>query len=218
MYHYWHPDVGYRKAKINNNVFRELDPKKYPVLVCLDHDVILHPKFIEDHYRAHEKENFDPFLLMGRRVDLSEAITQRITPENLRKFTKGLSLALIASKLKGETRNILRSTRLSGPRWLLHLLKRDRVFDLVGSNFSVSTATMIAVNGYNEDFKSYWGEDGDLFVRLRNLGIKRDGLMGYAIQWHLFHKRLVDTPAHVEAYQELLKDTVYTVCLNGIRK
>ena len=218
IYHYWHPDVGYRKAKINNNVFRELDPKRYPVVICVDHDVILHTRFVEDHYRAHEKAGFKPLLFMGRRVDLSAELTAQIRPENLRTFIQGLSFKLIRSSLKGETRNVLRSVRLTGPSWLLHLLKRDRVMDLLGSNYSVSTETLIQVNGYNEDFKSYWGEDGDLFVRLRNLGIERYGLIGYAIQWHLFHKRLEENPEHVIAYQAMLKDTTYTVCENGIRK
>lgn len=218
IYHYWHPDVGYRKARINNNVFRELDPARYPVVICLDHDVILHPKFVEDHYTAHSKNNFEPLLFMGRRVDLSPELSREITPENLQSHVKGLSAKLIFSAMKGQTKNVLRSFRLSGPRWLLRMLKRDRVFDLLGSNYSISTRTLIDVNGYNEDFKNYWGEDGDLFVRLRNLGIKRDGLIGYAVQWHLFHKRLEETSEYVATYQALLKNSTYTVCSNGIRK
>jgi glycosyltransferase involved in cell wall biosynthesis len=218
IYHYWHPDVGYRKAKINNNVFRELDPNRYAVVICVDHDVILHPRFVEDHYREHEKARFNPLLFMGRRVDLSPALTAELSPETLHESIQGLSLKLIVSGLKGETKNIFRSVRVAGPDWLIHLLKRDRVYDLLGSNYSVTTKTLIQVNGYNEDFKSYWGEDGDLFVRLRNLGIQTYGRIGYAIQWHVFHKRLDETKEHVDAYQSLLKNKTYTVCENGIRK
>jgi len=218
IYHYWHPDVGYQKAQINNKVFRELNPERHPILVCLDHDVILHPRFIEDHYLVHEKQSFTPFLFMGRRVDLGRDLSEEITPQNLRHFTQGLNLSLLISAFRGQTRHALRSLRLAGPRWLLRLLKRDRVFDLLGSNFSLTTQVMLDVNGYNEDFKSYWGEDGDLFVRLRNLGIKRDGLSGYAVQWHLYHDRLTETEAHVIAYQALLEDHSYTICKNGIQK
>ena len=64
---------------------------------------------------------------------------------------------------------------------------------------------MLEVNGYNENFKSYWGEDGDLFVRVRNLGVKHYGLIGYAIQWHLHHKRLEETPEHVAGYSRASK-------------
>lgn len=77
---------------------------------------------------------------------------------------------------------------------------------------------MLEVNGYNEDFQSYWGEDGDLFVRVRNSGVKHYGIIGYAVQWHLYHRRLEETIEHVQSYQRLLQDREYRVCKNGIQK
>ena len=216
IFHHWHPDEGYRKAKINNSVFRQIDPKRHPILICVDHDVIVHHRFVEDHYRAHANENFSPLLFMGRRVDLSPKISAEITSESVHTFNQGLTLFM--SGLKGETRSVLRSIRLTGPKPLLHFLKRDRVYDLLGSNYSINTQSMIDVNGYNEDYQSYWGEDGDLFVRVRNRRIKYYGLIGYAIQWHLFHERLEETKENVEKYQKLLKTTDYIECKNGIRK
>jgi glycosyltransferase involved in cell wall biosynthesis len=218
IYHIWHPDEGYRKAKINNTVFRQIDPLKFPVILCVDHDVVVHHRFVEDHYRAHAKEQFKPLLFMGRRVDLSPEMTAKLNSSNVNQFNLGLTFDLFKSGLKGETKHVMRSVRLEGPEWLLKLTKRDRVSDLLGSNFSISTQVMIDVNGYNEDFKSYWGEDGDLFVRVRNSGVKHYGIIGYAIQWHLYHKRLVETKEHVDAYQSLLKDRDYKVCKNGIQK
>ena len=218
IYHIWHPDQGYRKATINNKVFQQIDPSRHAILICVDHDVIVHPRFVEDHYRVHAEQGFKPLMFMGRRIDLSPELTQQINPKNVFDFTQGLNGSLIWSGMKGETKNILRSLRLKGPDWLLHLLKRDRVFDLLGSNYSISTQVMKDVNGYNEDFKSYWGEDGDLFVRVRNSGIKIIGRIGYAIQWHLYHQRLEETQEHIEMYQKLLKDTEYKRCKNGIVK
>ena len=218
MYHVWHPDQGYRKSKINNNVLRQINPERFEVLIFVDHDVVLHHRFVEDHYLAHAKCNFAPLLWMGRRVDLSPELTEKITPQNVKHFNLGLNWPLLQSSFRGQTKNVLRSVRLDLPKGLSHLLKRDRVFDLLGSNFSVSTRIMFQVNGYNEDFKSYWGEDGDLFVRIRNSGVKVDGRIGYAVQWHLFHKRLEETPAHIEQYQALLDNREYRECKNGIRK
>lgn len=218
IYHFWHPDLGYRKAKINNTVFREINPERFPIIICIDHDVIVHPRFVEDHYQIHAARGFKPFLFMGRRVDLSEALTQKITPENVLAFARGLNFDLIRSSLKGETRNVLRSVRLSGPKWLLKVLKRDKVYDLLGSNYSISTQTLREVNGYNEDFQGYWGEDGDLFVRVRNRGVPCLGMIGYAVQWHLYHKRLEETPENVAKVRELLNNTTYIECKNGIQK
>jgi len=218
IYHHWHPDEGYRKAKINNTVFRGLDPNRISVVICIDHDVILHHRFVEDHYLAHRGEGFKPLLFMGRRVDLGPELTQKIQPDDVSGFQRGLGFELMVSALRGETRNVLRSVRLEGPKWLLKLLKRDRVYDLLGSNYSIDLKTLIEINGYNEDFKSYWGEDGDLFVRVRNKGVRHYGIIGFAIQWHLYHERLEETPEHVEAYQALVANTTYTECKNGIRK
>jgi len=216
--HVWHPDEGYRKSKINNTVFRQLDPKKYQMVICVDHDVIVHPQFVEDHFKAHQEVGFTPLMFMGRRVDLSEALTKKINTSNVLQFTSGLQWELVESGLKGETKNVMRSLRLDAPAWVLKLLKRDRVFDLLGSNFSISTQALMDVNGYNEDFKSYWGEDGDLFVRVRNSGVKCTGKIGYAVQWHLYHDRLEETPEHIEMYRALLKNTDYKRCKNGITK
>ena len=218
IYHSWHPDEGYRKAKINNTVFRQIDPAKFAVIICVDHDVVVHHRFVEDHYRAHEKERFQPLLFMGRRVDLSAQLTAQLNPDNVTIFNHGLNIELLKSAWKGETKNVMRSWRLTGPAWWLKALKRDRVYDLLGSNYSITTQTLNDVNGYNEDFKSYWGEDGDLFVRVRNSGVKHYGIIGYAIQWHLFHQRLEETKAYVDQYQALLKNTDYKVCPNGIKK
>jgi len=218
IFHIWHPDDGYRKAKINNTVFRQIDPDKYPIIVCVDHDVILHHRFVEDHFVAHEKASFAPLLFMGRRVDLSEELSKTITEENVLRFNQGLQWSLLESGIKGETKNILRSVRLDAPQWITKLLKRDRVYDLLGSNFSISTQVLRDVNGYNEDFNSYWGEDGDLFVRVRNSGVPCVGKIGYAIQWHLYHERLEETPEHVEMYRALLNDKEYRRCKNGITK
>jgi glycosyltransferase involved in cell wall biosynthesis len=214
IYHIWHMDAGYRKAKINNNVFREIDAKKYPILVCLDHDVIVHYQFLEDHLNAHREVSFGPLLFMGRRVDLGSEVSKKITPSNIKQFTAGLNFELIRSAIKGETKNIFRSVRLDAPEWVTKILKRDRVYDLLGSNYSITTQVMKDVNGYNEDFKSYWGEDGDLFVRVRNTGTKCIGKIGYAVQWHLFHERLTETPEHIEMYRALINNHEYRWCEN----
>jgi len=180
--------------------------------------VVLHHRFIEDHRLEHEKVNGEPLLFMGRRVDLGPELTAKLNPENILKFNQGLGLDLIQSAIQGETKNILRSIRLDLPNWLKKITKRDRVYDLLGSNFSVTLKVMKQVNGYNEDYQSYWGEDGDLFVRIRNSGIKIKGTIGIAVQWHLHHQRLLETPEHISQYQKLLKNNDYRRCQNGIEK
>jgi hypothetical protein len=92
------------------------------------------------------------------------------------------------------------------------------VRDLIGSNFSISSETLYRVNGYDENFKEYWGEDGDLFIRVRNSGATIAGSKALAIQYHLDHKRPEIRAGAVEAYEAALKRTDLISCRDGIEK
>lgn len=211
--HVWHDDHGYDKSGINNATFRKL--KEFEIVVCIDHDVILHPQFIEDHVSIHRV--CSNALFMGRRVDLGPKITETINENNVSGFVKGLSLPLIQSGLNGDSRNIGRSIRIASP-FLRKLLNRHDVSDLLGSNYSINRELLYRINGYNEDYKAYWGEDGDLFIRARNSGANLIGAKNFAVQYHLYHDRLEPKPEHQSRYLELLNDRSYVTCPNGIFK
>ncbi len=215
--HIWHPDQGYQKATINNLVFRKVGA--YPVTICIDGDVVCHYQFIEDHLQIHKK--IKRACLMGRRVDLSSKITSQLNEENILDFNSGSDLYqkfhFLMDGFQGRTKNIMRAFRIKN-FILRKLTKRDQVKDLLGSNFSLATSLLYEVNGYNEDFKSYWGEDGDLFIRLRNLGVRLMGVKSCAIQFHLDHPRLAPNIESQNRYQSLLKNFEYRRCDNGIIK
>jgi glycosyltransferase involved in cell wall biosynthesis len=210
--HHWHPDEGYRKALINNTVFRTLGD--FDVVILVDGDTIEHEKFVEDHLSMHDKKRT---LFMGRRIDLGPEISGSITPASVQEIQRGLSWPLLKSWWTGETKNLSRALRISAPL-LQSLFRRGRVRDLLGSNFSICRELLWEINGYDEEFEGYWGEDGDLFVRARNSGARILGLKSFAIQFHLFHKRLVPTKAHEENYQRQLQDPSYRHCEAGIFK
>ena len=60
------------------------------------------------------------------------------------------------------------------------------------------------------------GEDGDLFVRLRNLGRAAINAKGLCVQFHVFHKRREPTRANVEWYDRMLKDSTYVWAEKGL--
>lgn len=213
LHHVWHPDEGYRKSEINNTVFRKL--ANYDVVICVDHDVILHHHFVEDHLSIHEENPNACF--MGRRVELGRGLSATINEGNVTQFNAGVPLRLFVSGLRGDSSHVNRGIRIASPK-LQVLLGRTRVPDLLGSNFSIARSLLYQINGYNEDYRSYWGEDGDLFVRIRNSGAKIIGIKGFAIQYHLDHPRLEPDSASQLRYTELLKDTSYVRCKNGIEK
>ena len=152
---------------------------------------------------------------MGRRVDLGPSVSRKVTEDNVLKFNRGLGWKLFYSWLKRDTPNLFRALRIPW-RWARAVFGRDKVPDLLGSNFSVTTKLLFEVNGYNEDYRSYWGEDGDLFIRLRNSGAKLVGSKSMAVQFHLDHPRLSPDLEHQCSYQVLLADRNYKRCVNGI--
>jgi len=211
--HYWHEDRGYNKAEINNEVFRDL--KKYPFVICVDGDTFLHTHFIEDHKNAHRGASNT--LFMGRRIDLGPLLTGKVNEENVVDLNRGVSLPLLISFAKKDTKNFSRAIRMKSS-WIRRVLGRDKVNDILGSNFSISTDLLYFINGYNEDYKAYWGEDGDLFIRARNSGASVFGSKSFAIQYHLDHPRLDPSNDHQSRYQNLLNKPDYVRCENGIQK
>jgi GT2 family glycosyltransferase len=212
--HIWHPDSGYRKAQIVNHVWRSLDAEEYPVIINVDHDTVAHRRFVEDHVRQHQKT--DNLLFMGRRVNLGPTVTQTYSEENATHLNHGVPLRLIKAAFCKDVEDPNRGVRIASP-WLRRLLGRDRVPDLLGSNFSISNNLLRKVNGYNEEYKHYWGEDGDLFIRVRNSGGDIKGSRSIAIQYHLYHKMLTPDPAAMENYYKvLLPGRDYKYCKQGI--
>ena len=72
---------------------------------------------------------------------------------------------------------------------------------------------MIQINGFNNNYKR--GEDGDIFIRVRNLGHKLIGKKYFSPMFHLYHNRgnyqYVD-----DNYKEILKNKKYTRCKDGL--
>ena len=212
--HFWHPDVGYRKAQIVNHVWRSLDSKEFPVVINVDHDTVAHRRFVEDHVVQHQST--DNLLFMGRRVNLGPLVTQTYSEGNVARLNHGLPWRLIKAALLKDVEDPNRGIRI-GSEWLRRLLGRNKVPDLLGSNFSISNELLRRVNGYNEEYKHYWGEDGDLFVRVRNSGAEIAGSRSVAIQYHLYHKMLTPDPAAMDNYYKvLLPCRDYKFCAQGI--
>jgi len=152
---------------------------------------------------------------MGRRVELGPKLSATLDENSVLDFNRSRGLQLVWSGLTGDTHAWLRGYRIGNER-LRALLGRDNVPDLLGSNFSVSVELLREVNGYDEDYEAYWGEDGDLFIRLRNAGARLFGSKSLAIQFHLDHPRLEPKPEHQARYQEALGNRDYRRCRNGI--
>ena len=79
--HAWHPDEGFRAAAIRNKGVA-LCTQDY--IVQIDGDIIIHPKFIEDHLEMRETGYF----IVGSRVMLSPSQTTRLIKQGYVDFRK----------------------------------------------------------------------------------------------------------------------------------
>ncbi len=203
------PDIGYRKAKILNQAIRAA---KAPYLIFLDADTILERHFVEDHLRLSRPSHF----VCGRRVELGPEFSRSITLDKVHQgWFDGFNFQLLKSVLNKDSEHFNRSIRVTNS-YIRKLAKYDKPLDILGSNLSVWKDDIVEINGFNEAMESYWGEDGDLYIRLRNTGKKPIGAKAICVQFHVFHKRREPTKEHVERYYRMLNDTDYKWAKHGL--
>jgi len=76
MIHVWHEDHGFRKNQILNKAIA-IAAGDY--LIFIDGDCIPHKEFVKEHYCNKALKT----CLTGRRVNLSESLTNKLTPEKI---------------------------------------------------------------------------------------------------------------------------------------
>lgn len=201
--HVWHPDEGFRLSEIRN---RAIVSANSPYIIQIDGDIIMTPKFIEDHLLSAAYGTF----LCGSRVTLTEETTNKL----LSGKQKRPSLFQIPL---GFLFNNIRIPIISA--FFAVNFRVNQIDRLRGCNMSFWKDDLLKVNGYNEDIKGWGPEDKELAVRLINSGVEKRSLKFLAIQYHLFHKET--SKNSVEFNRQLLKKASFEKnkwAKNGISK
>jgi len=202
-------DEGFRRAKILNQAVRE-SPARY--LIFADADCIPHRYFVE----AHVAGSGSRVVLCGRRVHLSKRISDCLTPQDV-----------LAGKLERVTpAKVLDVLFSRGGHWdegfvlrnrTLHRWVNRKKVTLLGSNFSLERSLLEEINGFNEDFVGYGGEDTEIECRLRRAGARFCWVRHRAIQYHLHHPARSSSQANLAVLERTLASQE-PVCANGLRK
>jgi glycosyltransferase involved in cell wall biosynthesis len=169
--HVRHDDKGIRQARVKNLAVSHAAGDYF---IFIDHDVALHPRFVEDHIRFADASCF----LQGKRVFLSPPITESY-------FAKG-NFRPPSPWIPGleNRKNGFRLPRLG------RFLNRRKKFQasLRGCNLSMHRDLFLAVDGYDEVFDGLWGrEDSDICYRLFHSGWRVKNLWLAGLQYHLHH-------------------------------
>jgi glycosyltransferase involved in cell wall biosynthesis len=197
--HFHQADEGFRKTAILN---RCLAAAQGSYLVFLDGDCVPHAKFIADHAKLAE----EGFWVQGRRcfVRQSEAAQFDV---NSTPILRWMARGVITGWPKG--------IRLPVP-----IVRRNRLHrGIIGCNMGFWRQDLLALNGFDEDYTGWGGEDSDLGARLYHLGRPRKFVYGHAIVFHLNHPAA--DRGDVEASRQRLQETIHSGkirCQRGVNQ
>jgi glycosyltransferase involved in cell wall biosynthesis len=208
--HLWHEDTGFRKNMMLN---RAIGAARTDYLVFIDGDCLPHPEFLRDHWSHRVIQT----VLCGRRVNLSQRMTDRITIDMIRNnsFAK-ISLPLLWDGLAAGSSNLEDGVRLTNA-FIRRVLHRNQA-RILGCNFSLEKDLIERINGFNEDYHAPGiGEDTDIAFRLSLIGAKFSTLRYQAVLFHLYHPvtRTGDSNRKIFEDVERLRQSW---CVNGLKK
>ncbi len=209
--HVWQEDSGFRKNKILNESIRKSGSD---YLIFIDGDCIPHSEFIEAHISNMENNT----ALFGRRVYLGEDLSSSLSADNIlsknyEKFNLNLIKESLTKKEKGSY-NAEEGIIIKNKTVRKLILKED--VGILGSNFSLQKSLIEKINGFDENFIGPgYGEDTDIERRLRIFGAKIKSIRNLAVQYHLYHRKTIESSANRD-YYNMIKDDRNYFCINGL--
>lgn len=176
--HIYQADKGFRKAKACNNAFIEA---KGDYIISLDQDAIFPNDLIETFINL-KKENYFSILRVIWSHHEEMLNIQKKIDEN-REYEEYLSL--LNKKHFKKLKKWLIKDKYNNFRYILGL--RDRGAGLMGIGFGLFKNDLTKINGYDEDFKGWGGEDADLGFRLYYSGLRSKTFTTKSPSIHMCH-------------------------------
>lgn len=169
--HIWQEDDGFRAGAIRN---KAIAAAKGEYILQIDGDMILHPRFIEDHLSVARRGCF----VTGSRVLLTEELTHKILSE--KRIDISLSEPGVLHSSNGRRIPFLIP-------FFTHYKSSNGIY-VRSCNLACWRDDLLMVNGYNEAISGWGREDSELSLRLMNAGVRKRFLKFGGVQFHLFHK------------------------------
>jgi glycosyltransferase involved in cell wall biosynthesis len=186
--HSWQQDKGFRLARSRN---RAIAKARGEYVLLIDGDILLHPRFIEDH-QAFARPGY---FVQGTRVLLGKKLSARILRSGC------LELPVLGWGVQNK-KNCLRSPLLAR----LFSFTSRRLPGIKTCNFAFWRQDALAINGFNEEFVGWGREDSEFTARLLNLGLRRQNLKFFALGYHLYHP--MNTRDRLPINDAILKQTI----------
>jgi glycosyltransferase involved in cell wall biosynthesis len=199
--HIWQEDKGFRKNKILN---KAISASESEYLIFIDGDCIPHSHFVEGHI-SNAQENI---VLTGRRVNLSEKITNQLNEEKVKqKFLERKFYEIVLDGLFGKSVDVEKGIHITNKTLLNFFNRKER--GLLGCNFSLYRKDILEINGFDERYEApSIGEDSDIQFRLELIGKKIKSINHIAIQYHLYHTLQKRPQKNMDLFEEVKKNKV----------
>lgn len=194
--HNWQEDKGFRKNKILNQAILASESD---YLIFIDGDCVPHSHFVEGHIEYKSSG----VALTGRRVNLSQRITNLLTPQKIKDgFPEKNFHLLIEDGLFGKSFDVEKGLYFES-KFLRNLFNR-KSRGLLGCNFSLHKKNILDINGFDERYEApSIGEDSDVQFRLGLNGVKVKSLNHIAVQYHLYHKLQERLQKNLDLFEEV---------------
>ena len=206
--HVSQPKKGFRPAAARNNGIKHASGD---YLIFFDCDFAVLPKAIKFHIDASKKGRF----VAGSCKYLDEKQTTTILHEGVSdKRLEDLYQSIPERAIVKEHRRFIRHRIFF--RIGLASARKQRL----SSHFSIHREDIERVNGYDENFVGWGGEDEDIAIRLAKSGLKGKSIIQKARVLHLYHTReMGDKHWKDGANVEYLKrKNIPFFCENGLIK
>jgi glycosyltransferase involved in cell wall biosynthesis len=169
--HVWHAHEGHRRTAILNQGVARARAEQ---VLFTDGDCVPAADLVAVHRREREPGR----LLIGGYV--------RIRPEIGDHADERWVLDGRHERLLGPRERLLLLRRHAKNLWQIRTRRRRRPHNL-GLNMSLARADLLRVNGYDENYRGWGNEDGDLRERLKRVGVWPKSIWTKAVVFHLDH-------------------------------
>jgi glycosyltransferase involved in cell wall biosynthesis len=209
--HIWHEDLGFRRTVILNKAVATSSAER---VIFTDSDCIPNPLFVADHKAVARPKS----MVTGPRVYLGADITAALKSGEASISELNNTALLFWLSIRKQLSKIEQALRY--PAFLLPLLRKVKSVWPYGANFAVDRQDLLLVNGFDEDFLGWGGEDIDLYHRLSLVGVKPVSELGRAVIYHLDHpiREADDGDEELTQLKQQKHNTSTAYCANGMNK